>query len=473
MRKIIIAIFLIVMVAAAYNAFAQPAPGWSMYHNGPRGMGYSAAPSVLAGAPWAWPLWKKNAPGGIWGSPIEDVRNMAVVVATNQAGAELHVRDLWTGLNRPWSPLPLVGGWSDGTSCIDGFTNNLAIGSGGGGIGTMEFFNTAAAYAGVFVDQPINFQSTKVNTLEGWFYAVSDVAAGGTPGIYKWPTFGAPQALVQPLPSVDTWHGFVAIDPTALGGAGTLYYKDMGNPAGANETSVLYAVNPAGGIIWQTPPHGEGWGNIPPLVDSQGNIYQGFQDVDFDPDGQPGTGDEYSASTLEKYSPAGVMLWQAQFNGGGAWWHGGYALDPTEQFIYTQTRGGPPGANPMGGITQFNTANGIPNWSVYTQPAGPDPGGTIGDGFGAPAVDGAGFVYSVDHNGTFSSISPGGAVMFAVDGHHTSSWASPMISSETKHVYTTGDGGNIVCWAPIPEPMTMTLIGLGLLGILSRIRRKK
>jgi hypothetical protein len=279
----------------------------------------------------------------------------------------------------------------------------------------------------------------------------------------------SPPVLHTLLPAgqtVDVWHGFLSMDKSGQ----FLYYKDAG--AGANETSQLHQINlAAGGIVWSTPGHGEGWGNTPTLVDSQGNIYAGFQDVDFDPDGLPGSGDEYVASTLEKYSPAGLLLWQAQFNGGGAWWHGGMALDPTEQFIYTQNRGGAPGLlNPMGGINQFSTLTGAWNWSAYNQPA-VDPGNTLGDGFGAPVVDGAGHIYCVDHNGTFVQIDPLGNIISAVDGHHNGSWGSPMITAEGT-VITVSDNGNIVAWT-IPEPGTIALMCLGLLGMLSRLRKKR
>ena len=458
MRKILFVSFLAIMVSVASYALAQPAPGWSMYHNGVQGMGYSANPSTIAGWNNPRPLWKVNAAGGVWGSPIEDLRNGAVVVGTN-AAPELYVLGKPAGAHLFGSPIPLTGGWTDGTGVIDTQSTNYVIGA-QGGAGSLDAFNTAAGYAPAWTDAASGGLSTKLTTWDGIVYSVASPAGGPGPGVYMWNAAvgNSPPVLHTLLPAgqtVDVWQGFLSMDSTGT----FLYYKDNG--AGANETSQLHQINlAAGGIVWSTPPHGEGWGNTPTLVDSMGNIYAGFQDVD-----------AVGASTLEKYSPAGVLLWQTAFNGGGAWWHGGMALDPTEQFIYTQTRGGPAGAlNPMGGISQFDTLTGVWNWSVHNQPA-IDPGNTIGDGFGSPVVDGAGFIYSVDANGTFSEIDPLGNIIFAVDGHHTSSWGSPMITAEGT-VVTIGDGGNIVAWT-VPEPGTMALMGLGLLGILSRFRKRK
>ncbi len=465
MRKLVLGAVLALALCVATNAPAQPAAGWSMYHNGVQGMGYTLTPSTLSGAGIATPLWVVNAPGGVWGSPIEDLLNGAVVVGTN-AAPELYVLNQFTGAHMFGSPIPLTSGWTDGTGVIDTWSMNYVIAA-QNAPGSMDAFQTWAGYVPAWTDVQSGGLSTKLTTWDETIYSVA--SPPGAPGIYTWNAAvgNSPPVLHTLLPAgqtVDVWHGFLSMDAQGQ----FLYYKDAG-VAGVNETSQLHCINrAAGGIVWSTAPHGDGWGNTPTLVDTAGDIYAGFQDVDFDPNGIPNDGDEYVASTLEKYNPGGGLVWQMQFNGGGAWWHGGVAMSPDEQVIYALGRGGNPGAGAMGGLTAVDANTGAILWTVYTQTPLALPG-EIGDCFGAPAVDGDGNIFGVDHNGTFFGVTPAGTVMFGVDGAHTSSWASPAILSDGT-IITTGDEGNIVAWT-VPEPSIFLLAGLGLLALLRR--RKK
>ena len=125
------------VLCVAAGAPAQPAPGWSMYHGGVQGLGCVHHATTIGGARGVVPLWQVKAPGGIWGSPIEDFANNTVIVATN-AVPELYVLDKPTGMHMFGSPRPLTD-WSDSTGCIDTLTMNLIVGSNGlGGPGSVE-----------------------------------------------------------------------------------------------------------------------------------------------------------------------------------------------------------------------------------------------------------------------------------------------------------------------------------------------
>jgi len=184
--------------------------------------------------------------------------------------------------------------------------------------------------------------------------------------------------------------------------------------------------------------------------------------VAFDPDGVPGSGDEYNCSTLEKYGPGGGLLWTMEFRGGDAWWNGGLAMSPDEQVVYTCTRGGGPGQRggvgpvyPMGGLTAVDANTGVYLWTVYNF-AG-DGTATIGDHFGSPVVDVGGYVYAVTAHGVFYSTDSAGNIVFAIEDPvnpwpHSQQWASPMITMEGV-VITVGDEGNIIAWDPAFGPV--------------------
>ncbi len=341
---------------------------------------------------------------GLWGSPVIVGNN--IYLPTDDAERDLACHKLsdgslsWGADLHDWANgIPVVA--EDGTVFVGDYTGFVyRISSSGSIIWETKLPNRMAMNGMVLMSNRVfcMFGNTREDPKDIGGIACLN-AENGT-NIWTWR-----------YSRIVAWAG--GAPPLSPDGSVLYVHSDRTEVAGINTKT--------GTLEWRyyRPGGQEGHPELQPIVDSQGNIYQGFAGNPF------GVGDGNTENdTIVKISRSSGLLWAAGFKdldfetlwAKDVWDTGGYALSADETVIYTATRGDQTG----GGVHAYDTSNGKQNWAVWEDPVDTnnwmhDTFSGVGNINGGIAVGPNRMIYGVA-SGVMPSVSVTSAVIFPRSG---------------------------------------------------------